>query len=321
MTYGGTMTYGGGARLQYAVPGWGGRTPVAYLGSPPARSKDRPDRPVVAILDTGLARHPWLSDDVEVLGGAIGDEPEDTGVVHDPFQGPLDDFSGHGTFIAGLIRQTCPDAHIVMVKTMDADGFDEESTMINALLRLAREHRGQVRRLDGVSMSFGYYHEEPGDRATDSLLLRPIRDLAANGVLLVASAGNDATSRPMHPAAFAPDVEQLVSVGARNPNGTVALFSNCGSWVKVYWPGAQVFSTMPPSFNASAQPTARVADGHDSPARETLDVDDFSAGFALWSGTSFAAPAFLGRCLQRRLDHPGEDRSTGVEHVIRESHR
>ena len=29
------------------------------------------------------------------------------------------------------------------------------------------------------------------------------------------------------------------------------------------------------------------------------------AGFALWSGTSFAAPAFLGHCLQRHLaGHP-----------------
>ena len=170
-------------------------------------------------------------------------------------------------------------------------------------------------------MSFGYYHEEPGDADTDALLLRPIRDLAENGVLLVASVGNDATSRPMYPAAFAPGLNNLVSVGARNPNGTVALFSNCGPWVEVYWTGAQVLSTLPPSFNGSAEPTARVAESSDSPERETLDIDDFTSGFALWSGTSFAAPAFLGRCLQWNLDHPGEDRAAAVKHVISKSRR
>lgn len=35
-----------------------------------------------------------------------------------------------------------------------------------------------------------------------------------------------------------------------------------------------------------------------------MDLDDFSSGYALWSGTSFAAPGFLGWCLQRWLDHP-----------------
>jgi subtilisin family serine protease len=28
--------------------------------------------------------------------------------------------------------------------------------------------------------------------------------------------------------------------------------------------------------------------------RETVDPDDFSSGFAIWSGTSFAAPIFAG---------------------------
>ena len=63
------------------------------------------------------------------------------------------------------------------------------------------------------------------------------------GVAVVCSAGNDATARPMFPAAFAPWADgdgtgarrartcvPIVSVGALNPNRTTdALFSNAGT--------------------------------------------------------------------------------------------
>ena len=67
-----------------------------------------------------------------------------------------------------------------------------------------------------------------------------LRRLGECGVSVVCSAGNDATARPMFPAAFAPwadgaggvqpedTVVPIMSVGALNPNGTDALFSNAG---------------------------------------------------------------------------------------------
>jgi subtilisin family serine protease len=121
----------------------------------------------------------------------------------------------------------------------------------------------------------------------------------------VCSAGNDATSRPCFPAAFAPwsdgqgpiaaDPECLpiVSVGALNPNGcTDALFSNAGPWVRTFVPGAALVSTMP-LFEGGLQPMARSeAFGR---VREAIDPDDYRGGFAVWSGTSFAAPLLAGR--------------------------
>jgi subtilisin family serine protease len=81
-------------------------------------------------------------------------------------------------------------------------------------------------------------------------------------------------------------------VGAENPNDSVALFSNTGPWVNCYEQGASLLSTMPP-FQGGLLPAARTrAEGY---VREALDPDDFRGGFALWSGTSFAAPLVAGR--------------------------
>ena len=169
-----------------------------------------------------------------VRPGPIGAEPEGTGDVHDRLEGTLDDHSGHGTFITGLVHQTCPDADILMVQVMESDGYVPEGDMVNAVLDLAILHRMGTH-IDVLSMSFGYYHEAPDDVRTDASLGQALGALADAGTLLVASAGNDATTRRMFPAALdsRPDHKPLnvVAVGARNPNGTVALFSNDGDWV------------------------------------------------------------------------------------------
>ena len=51
-------------------------------------------------------------------------------------------------------------------------------------------------------------------------------------------------------------------------------------------------STMPPGFQGGLEPVARTKAYQR--VRESIDPDNFSAGFALWSGTSFAAPLFAG---------------------------
>ena len=152
----------------------------------------------------------------------------------------------------------------------------------------------------------GYYHETPKDALFDPTMYEILASLGRNGTVVVASAGNDSTARPSFPAAFAPwsngyaplpldpHAVPIVSVGALNPNRTsVALFSNTGYWVRAYELGAAVVSTIPTGFQGGWQPAARTdAWGH---VRESIDVDDFSGGFAVWSGTSFAAPVLAGK--------------------------
>jgi serine protease len=211
-----------------------------------------------------------------------------------------------------------------------------ESDLVEALRRIAilvrlhAEGDERGRRIDVLSLSMGYYHETPEDLLFDTTMLDILTDLAAHGVVVVCSAGNDATSRPSFPAAFAPwsDGEgpvkadpalvPVVSVGALNPNRVSdALFSNAGPWVRVYLPGASVMSTMPP-FQGGYEPIARTrAFGR---VRESIDPDDFRGGFAVWSGTSFAAPMLAGvfaNFLAPKLENVGESSVPGPDAVKR----
>jgi serine protease len=162
----------------------------------------------------------------------------------------------------------------------------------------------------------GYYHETPEDLLFDPTMYDILRLLGECGVSVVCSAGNDATARPMFPAAFAPwadghggapatrDAVPVVSVGALNPNGTDALFSNAGPWVRAYAPGAAVMSTLP-QFQGGLEPEARTEAY--MRVRESIDPDDYTGHFALWSGTSFSAPLLAGRIAAGLGDIDGDD--------------
>ena len=167
----------------------------------------------------------------------------------------------------------------------------------SALLTRQTEEPGWA---DALVLSLGYYSETDGDVAYTSGLSLVLRALADRGVTTFCAAGNGATDRPSYPAALAvtpPFADgALASVRALNPDGTVALFSNDGEWVTAQAPGANVVSTAPVSLRGAVQPRVDV----DSTAfanRATLAPEWFSGGFAVWSGTSFAAPALAGRYL------------------------
>jgi subtilisin family serine protease len=292
------------------------------LGAAPGRQeKVERRRPVVAVLDTGVGEHDWfpLAPETVVhrnqtVGGAVlglgePSSTEQTGVVDHPLEGVLDPYSGHGTFIAGLVHQQCPDADILSVRVMPSEGAVPEHALLDALhLLVCRQEAAQRDSaandiVDVVSLSLGYYHEQVGDDALDPLLREPLEALGRCGVVVVVSAGNDSTIRPMYPAAFTPypggivaaadpGCVPVVSVGAQNPDGSIALFSNAGPWVTCTQPGAALVSTFP-KFDAAAQAAYAFsgAYGH----RSTLDPDNFAAGFGVWSGTSFAAPVLAGK--------------------------
>jgi Subtilase family len=365
----------------YLFSGGDARTPVAVLlGTPEYKSDeqcalDYGRRPVVTVLDTGLGPHGWLgvvSDgagsytitadapvarDLDIQAAilaegeaaeALGDRPRrlikdvwDKPMTANPLVGELNDASGHGTFIAGIVRQAAPSARILAIRVMQSDDIAYEGDILCALRQLANRIAlgapGDVAAMtDVVSLSFGYFSESPVYAAETSALGQVINILLRLGVVVVAAAGNYSTSRKFYPAAFAADAlpgeMAVISVGALNPNLTKAVFSNDGSWVTFFTRGASVLSTYPIDINASRSPDLRMPvsptpPGVPLPGRASLKPDDFTDGWAIWSGTSFSTPhaaALIIESLQDgaaiadlRLDQPDRKRRAlaAVEHL------
>ncbi len=296
--------------------GSGQRRPVALTMPKPLGPRRRSRRrPVVVIPDTGIGTHPWFVDEIEVrrevsvagvrlgLGGPMD---VSSPLPNNPLDAHVRGYAGHGTFIAGLVRQQCPCVRIEGIRVIDDEGGVHERLLINTLVALLVRQAVAMTDTTGedvfdvLSLSLGYYHEEPGDESTDPILAGVLSELGAWGVAVVASAGNDATTAPFHPASFAGQSTglrkhsvPLVSVGALNPNGGVAHFSNSGPWVSCHRPGVEVVSTLPTDLQGSSQPTQGSSPlGRD---RSSVDPDDFTGGFGTWSGTSFAAPLLAGQ--------------------------
>ncbi len=302
---------------------YGDRQPVAWAAPEPRRSEvaEGRRRPVVMTLDTGIGDHPWFQHGVttglELDGVELGytdpaTDPERRG--QSGLAGGLDSHSGHGTFIAGLIRQICPDAHLHAVRLMRSNGVANEYELLRVLhvlvekIRRAKDGRPGGLTVDVLVMSFGYAHDLPADVRYDDYLLPVLEELGSLGVAVVAAAGNNASTQKVYPAAFAPHdggrvsaakpgIVPVTSVGSLNPNGTVALFSNAGKWVSAWLSGAALVSTMPTGLNGGLTPSVSVVDRLGM-RRSSIDPDDFSGGFGVWSGTSFAAPLFAGHLAQ-----------------------
>src|SRR6266511_4263481 len=287
--------------------------------------------PVVAVLDTGIGDHPWFDSDIvdrgtaapgdqflivdSILQGAIYSngvsaaassntptEPiagyRDQPSIREPLIGELDSHFGHGTFIAGIIRQAAPNARVFSIRVMHPDGFAHESDVQLALAYLTNEtQRAQAGdpgalAVDVVSLSMGFFPETSFEITVRDNFATALDKVTAAGITVVAAAGNFSSSREFHPAALAGQPTQsdhapIISVGALNPNGTVAHFSDQAPWVLCYAPGVAMVSTFPVTRGAVNPDESTTVDGL---LRQGFDPDDFSSGFSVWSGTSFATP-------------------------------
>jgi hypothetical protein len=243
-----------------------------------------------------------------------GDQPRQIirGPWDDPVTiGPLNPgvpvCSGHGTFIAGIIRQLAPDSQVLSVRIMHPDAIVYEGDLLYALQQIQCQVDDGTRRVDVISLSLGYFSETQEDATYSATLQTVVSGLTGQGIAVIAAAGNFATTRRYYPAAWAaqaaePDHAPVLSVGALNPNESQASFSNGGPWVRVWANGAAVVSTFPTVINGGLLPASRMAmpstglAATSPPAcREPLDPDDYCDGYATWSGTSFAAPELAAR--------------------------
>ena len=237
----------------------------------------------VAVLDTGIdAAHPALAGRL-LPGFDFVDFDADPSEVGSP---ATSSSFGHGTHVAGLVAMVAPDAKIMPLRVLDANGMGNAWVLGEALLR-AVDPDGNPATNDGahvINMSLGSTRRTQildtlgrlASCAIPPAVLLPTDELADpgyngdrdrcnafSGAVVVAAAGNDGTDAVrQYPAAEG--FYGLLSVGASTSAGRLADFSNFGSSVDVTAPGVGITSTIP------------------------------GGGFATWSGTSMAAPLASG---------------------------
>jgi len=235
---------------------------------------------IVAVIDTGvdynhrdLQSNMWVNE-VELYGSA-GVDDDGNGHIDDIYgydfingdPDPLDDF-GHGTHTSGIIAAkgnngldiagVCWNCRIMAIKFLDSDGSGT---------------------LEGAIESFYYAVQNGADVTSNSwsaagfsqALEEAINYANSQGVITIASAGNNGFDIPIYPAHYA----NVISVAATNSNDEKATFSNYGNWVDIAAPGVDVLS-----LRAAGTSLGDV-------------YDDYTT---IASGTSMSCPYVAGAC-------------------------
>ncbi|MET1059516.1 MAG: S8/S53 family peptidase [Nocardioides sp.] len=237
------------------------------------------------VFDTGLVEgaeeHPWMAgvtgeDDTLVAAGA-GTTPARIGQD-----------GGHGTFVAGCVRVTAPEAKVNVVNaarlltlTADADGIgaafesDLAALLSSHLVAAGGDH--PVRVPDVLVLNFAGTTQ--GGRPPVAMaglydsVIKHLKEL-----LIVSPAGNEGDKRKTWPAAF----PWVVSVGGLAENWrNRATWTNHGRNVDVYAPGDRLVNAF---ATGDYEPT------WDGQQHNAVPFE----GMALWSGTSFSTPLVAG---------------------------
>ena len=240
----------------------------------------------VAVLDTGIdPSHPAFAGRLLPGYDFVDGDADPTEVPCTPMPcatpGVAGIAYGHGTHVAGLIALVAPSAKIIPYRVLDANGEGNTWVLSEALARAVADGADVInlslgtptrtRILASITKLFQCEPPDPADPELDFSDSSYAADLArcgtTTGPVIVAAAGNDGSSGvDEYPARER--VKGLIAVGASNDTKHLAQFSNFGAWVQIAGPGEGITSAVP----QSATP----------------------GGYAVWSGTSMAAPLVAG---------------------------
>jgi thermitase len=246
---------------------WGSDDPTGYtnqrafaqIGLPAVQGILSGTGVIVSVLDTGIdATHPVFAGRL-VPGRDLvhfDDVPQDG---PEPGQ-PGGVAQGHGTHISGVIAHIAPESKIMPLRILNVDGRGNTFILAYAIEWAATNGA------DVINMSLG-------TDCSSKVLAESVLNAQAQGVVMVAAAGNSNLDAPQCPAGD-PDV---IGVTAVDGDDKKADFANYGAgWIDLAAPGVGITSTVPVSG---------------------------SILYGTWSGTSMATPFAAGAAalLRQRL--------------------
>lgn len=202
----------------------------------------------VAVIDTGVLQgHPDLQGKLlpgyDFISNAAsardGDGPDNNPEDAGDADGPGGGSSFHGTHVAGTVAAASNDgrgvagvawgARIMPLRVLGAGGgtsFDITQAVLYAARLPNSSGTLPAQRADIINLSLG----GGGSSQAEQAIYNQAR---AEGVIIVAAAGNEATATPSYPASY----NGVVSVSAVSINRTLASYSNFGATVDIAAPG------------------------------------------------------------------------------------
>jgi hypothetical protein len=195
----------------------------------------------VAVVDTGvdlshpdLAANLWINPSASdsLVNGVNGYN------FYDNNTDPSDQY-GHGTHVAGIIAAAdngtgivgvAPEAKIMAVRVGDDQGGIRLSAAIQGIEYAAREGAKVI------NLSWGGGSDDPA-------LRQAIKDVGAQGALVVVAAGNEGMSESDSPSFPAADgLSNEISVASTNQANQLSFFSSYGPGVDIAAPGESILS-------------------------------------------------------------------------------
>lgn len=184
----------------------------------------------IALIDTGVDfNHPMLQGAVKSGWDYLGNDSNASEEGQDG-----DAAYGHGTAVAGIIRQIAPKATITAFRVLTPDGAGRSRDIAKAIYDAVNGGA------DLINLSVST------DQLTASVYTAMLY-AASKQVLMVASGGNTGASKPLPPALQLGSDPLLdaagLSVGSVNQDGSSVSWSNQGT--ELLTPGVDIFTAYP----------------------------------------------------------------------------
>ncbi|MDQ8184777.1 S8 family serine peptidase [Pelagicoccus sp. SDUM812002] len=168
----------------------------------------------IAVLDTGIRNHSTFN----------------TVKLTQISTASSQDYLSHGTAVASLIAGQdgigiAPKADLISIQVLDSDGLGDVYSLSTAIVQ-AVDAGANI-----INMSLGSY-------GTNQALANAISYANSQGVVLVASAGNESAATLPYPAAY----DSVITVAAIDAEGHPTSFSNQSDSIDLAAPGVGVYA-------------------------------------------------------------------------------